>query len=504
MRRPNIILITTDQQRTDTLGCYGANYVRTPNLDRLAQEGVLAERAYCANPVCTPARASLFTGRYLREHGAWNVGTNIPDDQVMLSHRLACAGYRTHYVGKAHFQAYLAPPSASKEAIVPWQETSPWQGPYYGFKTVELAMGHGTYGIVAGDYGRWLSSRLPNEDLRRYQQATRLAPQSFGGEAYDWSLPLRFHNSVWTADRTIEFLESHDSREPFFLAVGFQDPHHPHCVPHDLTDRVDPEEVPDPNFISGELDDKPPHFLRAHIGQLASSPDRKAYPVAGQGDANADMRGVHRRDARLGRAYYSTLVQLIDDQIGRILDCLDSLDLTEDTLIVFTSDHGELLGDHGLWMKGPFLYEQLIRVPLLIRWPARLKPGMRVESLLSHVDLTPTILAAVGLLPDERLDGVDALPLLEAQVEKVRDSVLVECTDDPAGLRLKTIVTQTRKLTYYRQREYGELYDLEADPGEFVNRWSEPGYATDKVNMLKLLLDYTEPLERRQQRLAYA
>jgi arylsulfatase A-like enzyme len=500
--RPNILIITSDQQRADSVGCYGSAFTSTPALDRLAAEGVRCDRAYTVNPVCTPARASIFSGRYVSRHGAWNVGMNVPEEETFVSHRLAGAGYRTHYVGKAHFQAFGGTSDDSMESFDAWDARYPgFTGPYYGFQTVELALGHGNWGM-AGHYGVWLREQLGAAGVQAIPQPTRRASSSFGGEAYDWALPTRLHNSVWTADRTVDFLERQDGAQPFLLAVGFEDPHHPHCVPLDCPMRVDPAVVPLPDYCDGELDDKPLHFREARVGTLEQSAMRGDYWIAGQG-GGADYRQVSDDDARLGRAYYYTLVRLIDQQMGRILDALDRTGLAENTLVIFTTDHGELLGDHGLWMKGPFHYEQLLRIPLLLRWPRGFAGGQATSSLISQVDLAPTVLAAAGVAADG-VEGVDALPLLRGETAQIRDAAFVECVDDPGKLRLKTVVTADRKLTWYAGQPYGELYDLQTDPHERVNRWDDPAYAGDKARLLALLLDFTEPQEKRAARFCYA
>lgn len=285
--RPNVLIITTDQQRTDSLSCYGSAFTSTPALDRLAAEGVRCDRAYAVNPVCTPARASIFSGRYLSRHGAWNVGVNVPEDEVFLSHRLAAAGYQTHYLGKAHFQAFGCSGDQSIESIADWQERYPaFTGPYYGFQTVELALGHATYGM-AGHYGAWVREQVGEEQFEAYHQSRALSETWFGGEAHDWDLPTRLHSSVWTADRAVAFLERHQGGEPFFLAVGFEDPHHPHCVPTDLADRVEPASVPLPDYTEGELSDKPAHFQLAREGKLEEAATRGAFMMAGQGGARS-------------------------------------------------------------------------------------------------------------------------------------------------------------------------------------------------------------------------
>jgi arylsulfatase A-like enzyme len=500
--RPNVILITTDQQRTDTLGCYGSAFTQTPHLDALGVAGAVCERAYTTNPVCTPARISLFTGLQVSRHGAWNVGLNAPAGTRTLAHGLAEIGYRTHNIGKMHFQAYGSRGDQSHEAKEAWAPGRDFSGPYYGFETIELALGHTTYGL-SGHYGTWVRSQVSEADFKRFTSAERVCSQWFGGDGYDWDLPLRLHNSVWTVDRSIEFMRTHDRARPFFLSLGFQDPHHPHALPRDFALRVRPEDVPLPDFTEGELDDKPPLFNVARAGGLETSEFRGEYQVAGQG-GGCDYRTVTEKDARLGRAYYYGMVRLIDEQMGRLLRYLDEAELAENTLLVFTSDHGELLGDHGLWMKGPFHYEQLVRIPLLLRWPAGFGGGKRIPSIVSHLDVVPTILAAAGAPADARLDGCDALPLLRGETASIRDGAMIECIDDPHKVRLKTYVTPMRKLTWHHGHEYGELYDLALDPREKVNRWDDPAYAADKHRLMARIMEKLEPLERRAERDCYA
>ena len=518
---PNIIIITTDQQRRDSLSCYGSDFTSTPHIDRLAAGGVVCDRAYTPNPVCTPARASLFSGQYMSRHGAWNVGMNLPEDTPMLSHRCNELGYQTHYIGKAHFQAYMgrkqplnngstAAELGSKETRqADWESRfADWNGPYYGFDRVELCHGHSTGGL-GGHYGLWVKEQAAAAaaDFDSLNNARPLSEAAkFGGRALDWDLPVAWHNSVWTAERSIDFLKKkRAAAAPFLLAIGFQDPHHPHAVPTDFDDRIDPADVPLPRYQHGELDDKPPHFGLAHRGEIDQSEFRGDYPIAGQGSSAGDIRSVSEIDARQGRAYYYSMVKLIDQQVGRILQCLEEEGLADNTIVIFTSDHGELLGDHGLWMKGPFHYEELVRIPLIVRWPqGGVSGGRRLSGLCSLVDLVPSVLAALGQRVPDECDGVDAMPLLRGESDAVRAHSIVECTDDPLGLRLKTVVTENRKLTYYHGYEFGELYDLELDPGELVNRWSDPTYNADRQQLMAILIDHAERLEKRVERLCYA
>ena len=404
---PNVLIILTDQQRTDTLSCYGSTFTSTPSIDRLAAEGVRFDRAYCANPVCTPSRTSIFTGKMPSKHGAWNIGVNCPESETMLSHILAQrANYRTHYVGKAHFQGFGWRPGGtpakadeSVEAQWDWADRyRTWTGPYYGFQSVELALGHGPVGL-AGHFGWWLRDQVGERQVQEWSKLTNLSQVDFAGNAYDWPIPLRFHNSVWTADRTRAFLEQHDPANPFLLVASFQEPHHPHAVPTEFSDRVDPQAVPLPDYTPGELSDKPLHFYEAHTGTIGRSAMRGEYWIAAQ-QQGYDYRQADEHDVRLGRSYYYTMVRLIDQQVGRILAKLDELRLAEDTIVIMTTDHGELLGDHGIWMKGPFPYEPLIRVPMILRWPRRLRSQSESATRSSpHCSSRRSLVARTMVLP---------------------------------------------------------------------------------------------------------
>jgi arylsulfatase A-like enzyme len=505
MEKPNIIIITTDQQRKDTLGCYGSDFIETPHLDRLAAGGVRFNRAYTVNPVCTPARFSLITGQYLSRHGALNVGMSCPETGKTLGDYLGKAGYRTHLIGKAHFQAYACPGKESVEAFNGKMDVKrpPFNGPYYGFQTIEMSMGHASYG-QHGHYGQWVRSQLGKRDFDKLNFQSSPCETTFPGEAVDWEWPMELHSSKWIADRTMEFLKKRDKEKPFLLSIGFQDPHHPHCVPREYEGKIDPERVPLPKRKPGELDDKPPHFSLANRGKLKESSFGGAFGgLTGQGGW-ADIESISEEDIQLSRSYYYTMVKIIDTQMGRIMSALENEGLMENTIIIFTTDHGELLGDHGLWQKGPFHYEDLINIPLIMHWPHKIKEGFVSDSLINLTDIAPTLLAAAGIPIPSEMDGANALPLLEKKEKCIRDYTIVECVDDPEKLRLKTIVTANRKLTYYHGQEFGELYDLEKDPQEFINLWYDPHYIQEKIKLISMILDHMERIEPREHRYAYA
>ena len=503
---PNIIVITTDQQRKDSLGCYGSNFINTPNIDRLSAEGVRFDRAYCTNPVCTPSRTSIFSGKYPGRHGAWNIGMNVAKEEVFISNLLKEKGYRTHLIGKAHFNSFQGDYDQSVESLAHWRERYPgFTGPYYGFDEVEMAIGH-TIGGVTGHYGCAVREKFGTDDPKD-MGIVRKSKKIFGGEAYDWNLPLEQTNALWTAERTVEFLQNSASNEsPFLLSVGFQDPHHPHALPHEYAKKLNPSGIPLPHYTEGELDNKPPHFNMAREGKLNTSHFRGEFGIAGHylGDPNVNFLDISEEDAQLGRTYYYGLVELIDYGIGMILEALDKLNLSENTIVVFTTDHGDLLGDHGLWMKGPFHYEQLINVPLIIRWLGHIKSGMEISSLVSLADILPTIMSMCSFENPEGLDGVDLTPVIMGEANEARDHILVECTDDPKGLRLKTIVTNRYKLTFYYGQSFGELYDLEMDPWEENNLWEIDQMMYIKAELLMKLINDFERLEKRTIRHSYS
>lgn len=502
MGQPNILIVCTDQQRTDTLSCYGSDFISTPGFDHVAEQGTRYDRAYCPSAICTPSRASLMTGKYTMRHGVWNVGVNTGNNVDFLSHRFARAGYQTRLVGKAHYEAYNADASLSRESSAGYRDGyGEWTGPYYGFESVELALGHAAWGI-AGHYGGWVRKQSSSAEMERFRELRPAdgAPE-FGGNAYDWALPTRLTNSVWTADRAIAFLEDErDPDRPFFMFVGFQDPHHPHCVPTDYGSKVDPATVPLPAYVEGELDHMPEHFRLAREGRLKGSAYARRWPVSGQHDG-FDYRPVTEESQRLGRAYYYSMVKLMDHQLLRLWAALDAAGLTEDTLVIVTSDHGELLGDHGLWMKGPFHYEQLARVPFLAMGPG-IAAGGTEQSLVNLVDVAPTCLAAAGLpFAPEEMDGIDLL----RERRQTADTVLCETILDWQGLICRSVIGERYKLTWYANSTSGELFDLERDPGETQNLWGDPAAAPLKADLLSQLANHDTRMQASdKERIAYA
>ena len=312
MTSPNILIVCTDQQRKDTLSCYGNKLISTSGFDFIEKIGWLFNRAYSSSSVCTPSRVSIMTGKYVLNHNIWNVGVNANDTLDFLSMKLASHNYDTYLIGKAHYESFGATSLQSKESIKDWQfGYDNWNGPYYGFENVELALGHVNYGL-SGHYGAWVRSKTNKSDFDDYLKLNQVKKDiKFGGEAYDWNLPLELHNSVWTVNKAIEYFDKRNHNKPFFMFLGFQDPHHPHAVPINYKNKVNVEDVELPYLLYNEHDHNPPHYKLAREGKLVGSKfEGNEYHMAGQG-IGYDYRLVTDEDARLGKSYYHSMVKII-------------------------------------------------------------------------------------------------------------------------------------------------------------------------------------------------
>jgi arylsulfatase A-like enzyme len=479
--RPNLLLITSDQQHWDTLGITNPE-VGTPNLDRLAESGTRFTRAYCPNPTCTPTRASIITGRYPSQHGAWALGTKLPESEPTLGETLQEAGYHTALIGKAHFQPLLGTEAyPSLEAYPILQDLDFWRGfngPFYGFEHVELARNHVDEAHIGQHYALWMEAQGCSNWRDYFQPPTGNNPD----QRWTWQIPEEFHYNTWIAERTNALLESyHREGRPFFLWASFFDPHPPYLVPEPWDRMYDLTRITVPCAVEGEHALNPPHF------QLTQepNPDFSRYL---EPDGHA-CHGFHshlqdRAELAQDTAVYYGMVSLLDKYVGRILDQLDGLGLTEHTVVVFTSDHGHFYGQHGLIRKGPFHYEDMIRVPFIVSCPDTIPGGIRSDALQSLVDLPPTFLSFAGIDIPRTMTSVDQKDIWCGGEASRRDHVIVENRHQPTTVHLKTFVNQRYKLTVYYNQAYGELFDLQEDPQELHNRWSDPDYGNVKTELL--------------------
>jgi arylsulfatase len=459
---PNILWICADQQRWDTIRALGNPHIRTPHLDRLCAEGMAFERAYCQSPVCTPSRASFLTGLYpSATHANRNGAVYFPANErvQLITRRLATAGYECGLVGKLH----LASPWHGEEARVDDGYTH-WRYSHSPYRRQ-----HGR-----NQYHAWLAAKgLALESVFEPGNSDAFA-------RYRPDLPPELHQSAWCAGMAEEFVRTPRTR-PWLLSVNPFDPHPPFDAPDSHARRYDPASLPPPLFRPEDLENQ---------ARLAGAFFQHAPAQPGP---------VEQRD----KASYYGMVELLDEQLGRILTAVDESGQGENTLVIFMSDHGEMLGDHGLSHKGCRFYEGLVHVPLILRWPGRVPTGRRCRALVELVDLAPTLAEIAGVTPF-RCHGRLLQPLIEGACpdESHRASVRCEYYDAlnmhaPASPQEHVAAWGTMhfdgryKLSVYHGLEWGELYDLAADPDEFRNLWAEPSMQEVRHRAMRAAFDAT-------------
>ena len=489
MSQPNILLITSDQQHYSTLGVTNPR-IQTPALDRLCREGTRFDRAYCPNPTCSPTRASIITGQYPSLHGCWAIGVKTPEDIPFVGDNFQQAGYASTLVGKAHFQPLKsAPGSESIECQPTLRDLEFWRGfhgPWYGFDHVETARMHSDEHLVGQHYAIWLEEHgLKNwrDYFRPFPINPDFKPPYWAGDKRHWKLPQELHHTNWIGERTIANIkQSAQQKKPFFLWSSFFDPHPPYIIPEPWASMYKPEDMVIENPLSpGEFDKMPPHFAKTQ----QEKPDFSMYQEPGGGSLHGfSSHLVPPDEMRKNIACYYGMISFMDQQIGLILDSLDEFGLAENTLVVFSTDHGHFYGQHGLTAKGAFHYEDMLRIPFIVRHPGKVPAGRASNSLQSLVDLAPTFLSAAGLKIPGHMQGVDQLPVWSGQKSEARDHVLVENRHNPTTVHLRTYINDRYKVTIYRKESYGELFDLVKDPMEKNNVWNDPAYKDIKVDLL--------------------
>ncbi len=494
--RPNILFITTDQQRFDHLGFKGLDAISTPHLDRLAKEGIHFDRAYCPSPICTPTRVSLLTGRYPSSHGAYTIGvTPKPFPGPTLPERLGLNGYRTALFGKTHFVR------REDEASHMFQGKTPdsnifhhWHGPYLGFQEIETSTGHTTNNVPAMHYRAFLERA--GVDYREWFPQMRGAYNHHACGA--WDIPSQYHDSHWVADRTNAFIRRQTQDEPWFCWTSFQDPHEPHLCPEPWFGKVQTDKLSlYEGYRPGEFDSKPEIYrmcLEKDFGPLndaIGAPKTLGGAIRDEATVPSCF-GEPDKDAQAMTALQATLgmIAFLDDRLGAILDTLKETGQDENTIVVWTSDHGEMHGHHGLWGKGLPAFEDAQRVPLIIWAPNRFPARGSIEGLANLVDLPRTFLKQAQTPIPECWQGQDLSPVLEATADTVQDAVLIELRATEKTLNQHTLVTDRFKLVVYKHTEEAELYDLKTDPNQYTNLWNDAAYANERHALLLRLAQF--------------
>jgi arylsulfatase A-like enzyme len=487
----NVLLITSDQQRGDCFGFEGRP-VKTPHLDDMARTGTRFSACITPNLVCQPSRASILTGLLPLTHGVYDNGVDLDPavGEAGFAGQLARAGYRTGFIGKAHFAtSHTFAPTGTPECRLSMARYGPdWHGPYMGFGYVELVVeGHNWWPPLeppsGQHYDRWYhADGRGAERTRRYW--TRLPPDAGAPQTWHSGLPPAWHNSTWVGDRTIEFVRRHADR-PFCVWASFPDPHHPFDAPEPWSRLHDPEDVDLPRYRRLDLERRP----WWHRASLEGTPD-----IA------PELREIRESFSRIPPqpdhllraliANYFGMISLIDHNVGRILIALRDLGLAERTLVVFTTDHGDWLGDHGLILKGPMAYEGLPRVGCIVAG-AGVPAGRVVADPVSTLDLGATFLDYAGVPADGARHGRSLRRLIEGTGD-TRDFAASEwdLTASRCGvpLRLRTVRTRRHKLTLELDSGAGELYDLGGDPHELDNRFDDPGAAAVRKELTGMIL----------------
>jgi len=488
---PNILFIVADQLRADYLSCAGHPVVKTPNIDRIAAKGMMFNRFYVANPVCMPNRASILTGRHSSVSGVRHNGIPLPLETNTFVDILREGGYDTALIGKSHLQCTLngepelgsnpagdgplANARRRPEGNYDQEKAASWgqKGraamdlPYYGFAHVDLLTGHGD---SAGG-AHLLDQRAALGDPEKLRGPANQLPHDYTcPQAIRTAIPEEQHSTFWVRDRAIDYLSSAERQDrPFFGFVSFPDPHHPFTPPGKYWDMYDPDVMVLPESFSNRSDNPPPHlkWLREN-GEL--------------GKAAFGAALVTERQAREAMALTCGMIAMIDDAVGDVLDQLEASGLADNTIVIFTSDHGDFLGDHGMILKGPMHYQSTVRVPFIWADPDSTRQT-ETDRLSSAIDIGPTILQRAGLPSFCGMQGQD---LFDATP---RNSVLIEDDGNRVSLgfetapRLRTLLTVRYRISIYRGQSWGELYDLAEDPCEITNLWDDPAMAETKASL---------------------
>lgn len=448
----NVLLIMADQLRKDTLGCYGNDCIHTPHLDALAADGVRYERCYTANPLCMPSRHSLISGMLPHNHGVFTNGVLAKDGGRTLPHWLLQRGWQTASIGKMHLEPTLDKEGKkSREAKVHWRNDPSHEvaSGYWGYGYIRSTVGHS---VVTGGYREWF--------LQNGGDDAMFGVKYTGAHTGGMQIPARLHCTSYIAEKAEEFLHSaRDKGRPFFLTVSFPDPHFPFTPPAEL---VGERRVKPPVGDAADLAGRPARYRQFYEGRWSPGGAERL-------EAAKDTPQILVGE-RIARTY--EMVEWMDRAVGRVVRALMEEGLYEKTAIFFLSDHGELLGDHGLWFKGPFFYEGLLNVPLLCVDHRR--HGETDGRLVSLVDLAPAICGLLGIESMPWADGTDFL-----DEKNVRRHCLVEYRN---GYRRQgrdfaacVLVTKGDKLVRYDDGSC-EFTDLEADPKEKKNRALDPSY----------------------------
>lgn len=479
--KPNILIIHTDQQRYDSLGCSGNDFALTPNIDKLAETGTFFPRHIAANPICMPSRASLLTGLYPPAHGVYTNGIPLNRkeyaSQTAIDHEVfkepqtmadifAAAGYDTASFGKLHLTPTMSGPD------VPYQESrarhesgdlDSWHGPYYGFNYVDMTEGHGECPCLHGHYSNWLKKQHP-ETYKKVKdcEGQNNCPQESQPDIYPSPVPFEQSCTAWLANRFNCYITSQRIKDkPFFSFIGFPDPHHPFTPSYDIIEKF----VNDAVKASGDINRK----------GIKDNPVLSVYNRNIENETHREL--IHR--------HTKAMVYQIDIAVGRIIETLKENGLWENTIIVFTSDHGDFLGDHGLVYKAQTGIDSLLHVPFILRAPGANLPE-EIDVPMSNCDVLPTLTALAGVKLSQRVHGKN---IFETTTGDNEHYAFAFCSDGNAENVNYTVYDKYFRFTWFPYNNHRELFDHRTDAEESDNLALDAPHQEHCRKYLRLIKD---------------
>ena len=502
--QPNFLFIITDQHRADWLGCMGHPVVKTPNIDALAARGTAFTDFHVAAPVCMPNRASLMTGRMPSVHGLRHNGYALPERANTFVDVLRKAGYDTALIGKSHLQPFtedaprLPPQPEGRLIAEAWKDHGEDHGkeepdryraseryefptPYYGFDHVDMVTSHGDK--CGGHYQQWFRQNYPDWEAL-HDRSNELPHDYTCAQGYRTPIPEEGYPTAWIGARGVDYLKGRKGKEtPFFAFVSFPDPHHPFNPPGKYWDMYSPDQFE--VSLPYEAHQNPTPSMQ----NLSDRFEQGLTPPTLQSPYRATDQ--HVKEAM---ALTAGMISMIDDQVGLLIEALKESGQYDNTVIIFTSDHGDYLGDFNLMLKGPLSFRGVTHVPMIWADPAGTK-GARSDALASTIDIGASILDRVGEVPYNGFQGRSFLPVIQKGADH-REDVFVEHHDGMAragfklAARVRTLITKTHRFTFYKGEDWGELYDLQSDPRETRNLWNDPAHAAVQAEMAMRLMTH--------------
>jgi len=462
--KPNIILIMTDQQRFDTIGALGAPWMKTPVLDRLAAEGTAFTNCYVTSPVCVGSRASLFMGMYPHATGVF---TNFHPWEPSWVGQLADAGYHCVNIGKMHINPYDAKGGFHQRFFVENKDR-----PLFLEEHPRALYDEWDKALHARKLEKPSRYTRHTRDPEGYRQAVGTFP---------WELDEDMHSDMFIGDHAVWWLNERKSEAPLFLQIGFPGPHPPYDPLPRYLDQYRDAQIPVPEPTAAEIAAQPPMHAALRANMIRNNYDSVAW-----------KEGASREELLRIRRHYAANVTMIDDKVGEIMRALDARGYLDNALVIFTSDHGDALGDHGHIQKWT-MYDCSLRVPLIL-WSRSMVAPRRNDSLVQLMDLAPTILEAAGLPVPGTFEARSLWPVLRGEADGIRSEVYAELARDhiQTGAEYMVMRRDARwKIVYYLGEPDGELYDMQDDPQELANLWHDPEHLALRESMVKELLEWS-------------